>query len=122
MLFASAVRHFISVPAQCDEHLNQNRNLDSVNANGVRIALLTRAFSSEAGSGSREENASKQRAKASVPIQSERTRWAAHFLTRAQTLIKKSKLVLLANGVPPAMLRRSAIQFLTAPGTTTEAR
>jgi hypothetical protein len=63
MLFASAVRHFISVPAQCDEHLNQNRNLDSVNANGERIALLTRAFSSEAGSGSREENASNKEPK-----------------------------------------------------------
>jgi hypothetical protein len=31
-----------------------------------------RAFSSEADTGSREENASKQKARASVPIQSER--------------------------------------------------
>jgi hypothetical protein len=56
MLFASAMRHFISAPAPRDEHLNQNRKLASVNAHGVRIALLTRAFSSEVGSGSREEN------------------------------------------------------------------
>jgi hypothetical protein len=34
----------------------------------------TRAFSSEVGTGSREENASRQEAKASVPIQSERKR------------------------------------------------
>jgi hypothetical protein len=33
-----------------------------------------RAFSSEAGTGSREENASKQESRASVPIQSERKR------------------------------------------------
>jgi hypothetical protein len=32
----------------------------------------TRAFSSEVGTGSREENASEQEARASVPIQSER--------------------------------------------------
>jgi hypothetical protein len=42
--------------------------------------------------------------------------------TAAQTLIKKSKLVLLAYVVPPAMLRRSAISFLTAADATTEAR
>jgi hypothetical protein len=34
--------------------------------------LGTREFSSEVGTGSRGENASKQEAKASVPIQSER--------------------------------------------------
>jgi hypothetical protein len=33
-----------------------------------------RAFSSEVGTGSREENASKQKTRASVPIQSERKR------------------------------------------------
>jgi hypothetical protein len=56
MLFASAPRHFISAPAQCDECLNRDRERASVNASGVRIALSTRAFSSEVGSGSREEN------------------------------------------------------------------
>jgi hypothetical protein len=34
--------------------------------------MLSRAFSSEVGTGSREENASKQETRASVPIQSER--------------------------------------------------
>jgi hypothetical protein len=43
-------------------------------------------------------------------------------LTSAQTLIKKSKLVLLANEVPPTMLRCSAISFLAALGAITEAR
>src|SRR5260370_81581 len=41
-------------------------------------------------------------------------------LTSAQTLIKKSKLVLLANEIPPTMLRRSAISFPAALGATTE--
>ena len=36
------------------------------------IAGRSRAFSSEVGTGSREENASKQKARASVSIQSER--------------------------------------------------
>jgi hypothetical protein len=36
------------------------------------LSLPSRAFSSEMGSGSRKENASKQEARASVPIQSER--------------------------------------------------
>jgi hypothetical protein len=43
----------------------------------IRIAFKGRAseaFSSEVGTGSREENASKQEARASVPIQSERKR------------------------------------------------
>jgi len=40
----------------------------------VRSERDARAFSSEVGSGSREENASKQKAGASVPIQSERKR------------------------------------------------
>jgi hypothetical protein len=35
---------------------------------------VSRAFSSEVGPGSRKENASKQKARASVPIQSERQR------------------------------------------------
>jgi hypothetical protein len=35
---------------------------------------LPRAFSSEVAPGSRQENASKQKARASVPIQSERKR------------------------------------------------
>jgi hypothetical protein len=39
-----------------------------------RCARHSRAFSSEVGTGSREENASKQETKASVPIQSERKR------------------------------------------------
>jgi len=38
------------------------------------LSLPSRAFSSEVGSGSRKENASKQEAGASVPIQSERKR------------------------------------------------
>jgi gamma-glutamyltranspeptidase len=49
-------------------------------------------------------------------------RLPGNCLTCAQTLIKKSKLVLLANEIPPAMLRRNAISFLTALGATTEAR
>jgi hypothetical protein len=39
-----------------------------------RALRCARAFSSEVGTGSREENASKQKAGASVPIQSERRR------------------------------------------------
>jgi hypothetical protein len=37
-----------------------------------RAVVLLRAFSSEVGSASRKENASNQKARASVPIQSER--------------------------------------------------
>jgi hypothetical protein len=40
----------------------------------------------------------------------------------AQTLIKKSKLVLLAKEIPPAMLHRSAMSFLAAARVTTVAR
>jgi len=47
-------------------------------ASGLLLSLIlslpSRAFSSEVGSGSRKENASKQEAGASVPIQSERKR------------------------------------------------
>ncbi|HWL20407.1 MAG TPA: hypothetical protein VNS33_12105 [Bradyrhizobium sp.] len=39
-------------------------------------AHLTRAFSSEVDTGSREENASEQETRASVPIQSERKLWS----------------------------------------------
>ena len=40
----------------------------------------------------------------------------------AQTLIKKSKLVLLANEIYPRLCCVAAISFLAVPGATTEAR
>jgi hypothetical protein len=44
---------------------------------GMLRALNPQAFCSEVGPGSREENASKQKTRASVPIQSERKRLQA---------------------------------------------
>jgi hypothetical protein len=41
---------------------------------GSDAGVFVGAFSSEVGTGSRKENASKQEARASVPIQSERKR------------------------------------------------